>query len=565
MKKPKRRCPFCQCYDSALSRHIRRKHKELDEVKAALAMTRFERLAAFQNFKRRGIRLTNVGEVVKDKPTFERERAPRTIKDDTKLVMCSGCESFISSSFWSKHHSNCNGLSSKRRDAVRVGLLKSIDNGSVTEEFSSSILQSFKNDAIGNICRTDPVILNIGTRLFDKSKKKLDKLSEVKQSVRTDMRRLASLYIHFKNQVIPKNTYQNAHDMFSRTNFDALTSAVLACTSKEDGGIKAGLKLSLYYVLLASAKIMRATCLIQDKDSEASELEKFIAVLKIWKNLVFTDAEYELGKQRQIRLRRPAQFPLESDIQMIRNYTLKKMNDIGDKFTFHDSHSYIEVRNAACVRTTLLNARRGGEPARLLLSDWQEGEQDVWIDHQRLGGLDPLEALLVAQTKVCYMTGKGNNHLVPVLIPNDTLKAIRFLCDVDMRKIAGIHPQNRFVFGSTQNSENHVSGWHILKDVCNNIDVHNPSAINATRNRHRVSTLYSALEIPKNDREYFYKHMGHSAEVNENIYQAPPALMELTKVGKHLVAIDGKLHNFFLLPGISDDQLHKLHHKSDSI
>ena len=64
--------------------------------------------------------------------------------------------------------------------------------------------------------------------------------------------------------------------------------------------------------------------------------------------------------------------------------------------------------------------------------------------------------------------------------------------------------------------------------------------LTATANRHRVSTLYSMLDLPSEERQWFYKHMGHSENINQYRYQAPPAIMELTKVAKHLVNMDGK-------------------------
>ena len=65
---------------------------------------------------------------------------------------------------------------------------------------------------------------------------------------------------------------------------------------------------------------------------------------------------------------------------------MNKMKEIvGDKFTFWDHHTFVELRDCACARLTLINARRGGEPARLLLSDWNDAEQGVWIDNQRVG------------------------------------------------------------------------------------------------------------------------------------------------------------------------------------
>lgn len=95
-----------------------------------------------------------------------------------------------------------------------------------------------------------------------------------------------------------------------------------------------------------------------------------------------------------------------------------------------------------------------------------------------------------------------------------------------------------YVFASTQSSESHVSGWNTLDNVCRKIVLKNRALITATKNRHRISTLYASLGLPEKDREYFYNHMGHSKEINENQYQAPAAIMEITKVGKNLMKFD---------------------------
>ena len=82
--------------------------------------------------------------------------------------------------------------------------------------------------------------------------------------------------------------------------------------------VRSPVRQALYYLILASGKIIRASWLVQEKDEEASVVEKFLSVLKLWEHLVFGDAEYELAKQCRIKLRRPAQFPLEQDIETIR-------------------------------------------------------------------------------------------------------------------------------------------------------------------------------------------------------------------------------------------------------
>lgn len=61
--------------------------------------------------------------------------------------------------------------------------------------------------------------------------------------------------------------------------------------------------------------------------------------------------------------------------------------------------------------------------------------------------------------------------------------------------------------------------------------------------RHLTSTSFAALEVPEHDRNLFYKHMGHSAEMNAKVYQCPPGLQEVTVVGKFLGDLDARLGN----------------------
>ena len=50
------------------------------------------------------------------------------------------------------------------------------------------------------------MILTVGCRLYDKTKRKMDKVLEVQRHVRLEMRRLAHLYHEFKPQ---KRKYNN--------------------------------------------------------------------------------------------------------------------------------------------------------------------------------------------------------------------------------------------------------------------------------------------------------------------------------------------------------------------
>lgn len=64
------------------------------------------------------------------------------------------------------------------------------------------VLTPMRQDDIGQFCKNDETIRLVGTRLFEKLRKKPDKRIEVIKSVRSDMRRLARLYMSFVQVVV---------------------------------------------------------------------------------------------------------------------------------------------------------------------------------------------------------------------------------------------------------------------------------------------------------------------------------------------------------------------------
>ncbi|KAK3584017.1 hypothetical protein CHS0354_031407 [Potamilus streckersoni] len=207
------------------------------------------------------------------------------------------------------------------------------------------------------------------------------------------------------------------------------------------------------------------------------------------------------------------------------------------KFDFMGKHDFVELRNAVSSRLTLFNARRGGEPSRLKVNHWCKRNQ--WITESQLKNLDylsPVERKVFCDIEVTFQQGKGT-RLVSCLIPGDCRKAMDILCDRNIRMDAGILATNEFIFPNTESSPNHVIGWDCIDYMCKKAGIEN-SNINATNNRARLSTMYAALDVRPEDRTYFYQHMGHTKEVNENVYQRPLPVMTIAKVGLHLQSFD---------------------------
>ena len=110
---------------------------------------------------------------------------------------------------------------------------------------------------------------------------------------------------------------------------------------------------------------------------------------------------------------------------------IAKISEISNKFYLIDSHGFIDA-------------------ARLLLSDLKEAESGPWVDEQHLNKLDLEDQLLVKTTEIAYLNGKGNQHLVPVLTPDDTVHALIKVADQKIRSDAGVTASNNVLFASTQ-------------------------------------------------------------------------------------------------------------------
>ena len=82
-----------------------------------------------------------------------------------------------------------------------------------------------------------------------------------------------------------------------------------------------------------------------------------------------------------------------------------------------------------------------------------------------------------------------------------------------------------------------------MKDVTNLVDgLERPELLIADKFRHRASTLFALTEVPEEKRHAFYKHMGHSQQINRDVYQCPLAVKEVTQVSTFLDTLDQETH-----------------------
>lgn len=507
-----------------LRRHITKAHGDEEEVMTALSFDKAskERDTAFDRLRKKGIFQYNKNQAGLDVPVYLSERSGHAD------VWCSKCKAFYDSKLFYRHKERCLGddITTPRR--VKVDVLRQGDG-----DFENEILSRFHQDEIGKLCRTDSSIIFIGKMQYQKGRGKVGKEMEVRKSVMNNMRLLAKLYISFKDILPISKTFE---DMFQNKHFDILEQAIDNIT-RPDGGLKHGVKRDLQYLLENTQEMLIGMYAQREEDDKVASIERFVKVFNLKKSIIFADATYAINFNRQERLRMPEQQADEVEVEKLRQHIKNKINNLCSPYTLIGRHEYIELRDSLCSRLTLFNARRGGEPSRLKISHFTDALAGRWIDSQLVEQLEDWEKRLFSDMLAAYQPGKGS-HLVPVLIPQDCVIGLQLLCNPEIRERATILHSNECLFPNTSLSADHVIGWACINKMGLEANVRKPEHLTASKQRHRISTIYASFEVPETEREFFYSHMGHSKSVNVGTYQYPLPIQEVIKVGRHLQAID---------------------------
>ncbi|XP_077974938.1 uncharacterized protein LOC120330366 isoform X1 [Styela clava] len=545
-KRIPRPCLFCGKFIVKLKRHLSTIHKEEPTICKIFSLPFAKRQQEFDIIRKKGIFQYNM-QMLKDRKPLIAERH----QGRGSMKICTNCSGFFQRKTFHRHHQLCRSKFGSPASATGLCVESMVCHG---DEAFADLLTRFQNDEKGNLCRQDELIKTVGRSQFQKHRKKTEKKSESRKAVMANMRLLASLFVEFKSCATKQNVNVSSENMLRREYFMILEEAIQNIATHEDGALKSGLMVNIGNLLKMAAKVMKGTHLMNLDDEKAEQIEKFEAVLQLRWIRNFGDAEYQVVKNRQSKLRLPSELPIENDVTQIRKYTLETMQrEVSDDLSLWGPEKFIVVRNLVISRLTLFNARRGGEPSRLLVRHWEEAKREQWIDKQRRSkAISPMDKFLMDNFKVIYHGGKGISHLVPALVPPDCVEALDALSDPEIRQLCDINNKNEFLFPSTRHSMDHASGWHCTKDVATAAGI--KTNITATQMRHRAATLYAELDVPENFRDAFFRHMGHSKEINKNVYQCPLAVQEITQVGSYLANIDGfslpqgNLHNIAPTP-----------------
>ena len=539
-KKPKRPCLFCGELQSRYKRHILNKHEEHERVMPLLSMIPKQQDRFIDIFRREAIREYNMKILEEGSSSFMRERASATAGEDVP-VMCSGCKGFFSRTYKSRH------VCPIDEEIVMLPItsvteMEVVDN--LNLEFKG-LLNTLHVDDVSNYIKQDEIILMIGSRAFNSLRRKRDKIVGSKKTVRAQMRLMARVYLSFRDTYSKQNTLKlkdsenNVSDMFRREVIQILGESIsnmteLPIEGSDDFSVssqKSGLKISILNLLKLSSKYLIGFYLMKNMDDKSKRVTDFVQVLKLFENEIFGDAYYDLNFRKNVNSRKPVNLPSDEDVKLLMNECVEIMGKISD-YDFPDPALYTDIRTATLTYLIIFNARRGGEPGRLFFHQWKEALRGDWLEKDSLpDDFDPDEANLIT-----FITGKGADHLVPIIFPVEVLQSMTYLTNMEVRRGAGVSEKNQYVFSSSRNSMGYASGWHAVNQILEKLDL--KGSINATTNRHRVATILGKLQLTPQEKELVFKHFGHSKQMNENRYQAAGGSNQLAVTGKRLNEIN---------------------------
>ncbi|XP_055999196.1 uncharacterized protein LOC125672892 isoform X3 [Ostrea edulis] len=541
--RPKRPCPFCDKLASRLSDHIKRKHKNEESVVNALSLPKELRDREFQTFKKEGIFKVNSNLLSKEaSPDFENLLHERRFVKSNSTVVCSLCKGFYSKRRIARHKKTCFRAENctDYPTSFNVTLLRNDEEYS--DKYRKEILEGFHENEVGKLIRNDAWIKQYGYLSYQNFEG-TEKRAEKRKSLMSKLRRLGHLYLQFKkimSEKHPNFAFTSCREMFKRDNILGIQSAINSITTTDNENvIKSGLKVSLRYLIADVCKVMRAYFLFTRQDEEAEEMSKFISVLQVYWPSFFATAEESVLKKRQSDLRRPSKLPKEEEIDRLIIFTKEVIKNLssGAGYQILENNNYCELRNTVVCRLTLCNARRGGEPSRMTLTEWNDAFNDVWVDPTKINDVTDEDKKLLCEYKIAYIHASKVSKLVSLLIPEDCWKAMKILADPEIRRHADINVKNKFVFPSVKNSLTHVTGWVCVNNVCRKAGLKH--CVTATGMRHYMSTAYARKSVSAAERELFFKHLGHSRRMNEDVYQTPLAIQTITTVGKFMSSIEG--------------------------
>ena len=188
----------------------------------------------------------------------------------------------------------------------------------------------------------------------------------------------------------------------------------------------------------------------------------------------------------------------------------------------------------------IFNKRRSGEVSRMSTEDYNNRPKRQTSSAEEFRAvLTPLENQLCERIQLIKIVGKRQS-CVPVLLTEDVVKAIDIL--VKYRSSCGTAADNPFLFASNTSSTGEpLRGRDCVRKVSFSASLVHPESerVTSTRLRKYMATISQIFELSGTEVDWLARHLRHDITVHRQYYRLHDSSVELAKISKLLLKVDG--------------------------
>ena len=388
-------CLYCKKKQQRLPRHLENKHKAEDLVQEALTFPKKseKRNNIWTFIQRKGDYHISVERKKNSQSMLAARRL--TVNKSEEQLPCEFCYGIFKARKLSEHSKKCFMRERVAENTRKVNVVKSsriVLSSDITDghlqDINRYILANIQRDQYHLIIRTDKLLMAYGATELEK--KEIDRYHDVSYSLRV----LAKLLCAYRELHDKENT--SAKDLVLPENYDRMTNSVKSI-AKYHGPRDIGYSLKTLAIIVKLENLKMGFQDMVDKMRCFAELYESDYVI------LANNARSEYDKRKG---NAPEALPLEADVKLLREFCVREINNLINVEKLFQS-DYVYLSKLIYTRLLTFNARRGGEPGKLTLTDWTMVENDRWKRKEDLERLvDPVERTLAERLKLCYIKGK---------------------------------------------------------------------------------------------------------------------------------------------------------------
>ena len=398
-------CTFCKVFQTKLPRHLERKHGNEEDVQKALSYPKKskERRDVWTMLQRKGDYETNL-EAINESKGLKPVRKSKCA--DADYLPCCFCFGLFLAKKLSSHTSKCFMRDSSQYlpasvvKSSRAMFFGDSNIGSNNQKVFFSLLNTMKHDEVHLIIRTDNYLIKFAK--FELERKENERYADIRYSLKVITRLL------MKYREVSNSEASDAQELVMPANYDVVVQCM-----KEQAVYENSRTIGNPHLVWKIGYSLRTLVIIVKVENLKLGFLDVVEQIRCFEELYESDycilsnnakAVYEKRKANV-----PEELPEEEDIKTLRNFCIAEIKQVcssaGENVLSHEEYMYMS--KLVYVRLLTFNARRGGEPGKLLLEDWKMIESDRWKRESDIDRItDPVEKQLMQRLKLCYIEGK---------------------------------------------------------------------------------------------------------------------------------------------------------------